>query len=309
MADRSSDIRSRANDAVHKLGELDAMVSQLEDEIDSVAEDIAHAAEPAGEPEDGAEADPIADAAEELDDGVVVNAETVDEALEKVAAEIQSDLDDAVEASTDSAARPNDEVHAPFDDNAGEDSIAAQIDEELARALDERDEDAEPVASARPPRRVEDAAESSESAQDSVEDDGAPADAQATDEAVHALAQALDRLLDDGEAAEPSDAVVEDETEVDEAGPAESAPPSAPAPAPAAKPKPKASPSPAPAPLVDTKTEQPRSLSPKSVLISALVLANKPFESLPPQVRETLGLAGLVTIFNAACLWVFLLLR
>jgi hypothetical protein len=61
--------------------------------------------------------------------------------------------------------------------------------------------------------------------------------------------------------------------------------------------------------VVDTKTEQPRSFSPKSVLISALVLANKPLENLPPQVRETIGLAGLVTIFNAACLWVFLLLR
>ena len=251
MADRSSDIRSRANDAVHKLGELDAMVSQLEDEIDSVAEDIAHAAEPAGEPEDGAEADPIADAAEELDDGVVVNAETVDEALEKVAAEIQSDLDDAVEASTDYSSRPNAEVHAPFDDNAGEDSIAAQIDEELARALDDRDEDAEPVASARSPPRVEDAAESSEAAHDSVEDDGAPADAQATDGAVHALAQALDRLLDDGEAAEPSDAG-DDEASDEDAEPEVAAPPSAPKAAPAAKPKPKASPSPAPAPVTST---------------------------------------------------------
>jgi hypothetical protein len=308
MANRSTDIRSRANDAVHELGEIDALVHDLEDEIDGAAADIARATEPVVDAEDGAEADPIAEAAEELDDEVVVNAETVDEALEKVAAEIQADLDDSVETGSDQAA-PVEESQAPFDDNAGEDSIAAQIDEELARALDERDDDAEPVARASAPKKAEEAALSDDGAQDGPkEDDGVPADAQATDEAVHALAEALDRLLEDDEVAEPTGDAEDKQDDDAEPEAAPPAPPAtAPKPAPAAKPAPK--PAPARAPMVDTKTEQPESLSLKSVLISVLVLANKPFESLPPQVRETLGLAGLVTIFNAACLWVFLLLR
>ncbi len=300
MADKATDNRNRADDAVRELGEIDSLVNDLEDEIEGAAEDIARAAE-SGRPDEMPtdEADPIADAAEELDSDPAVSAQSVDDALEKVAAEIQADLDDAVVAAP---GRATGDGPSAFDDNTGEDSIAAQIDEELARALDDRDEDdGEPDQPA-----------SEGAVGDLDDDDGAPADPQATDDAVHALAEALDRLLDDDEAeAEPTDAAAEDEpddaSDDDDDAEAEAPAPAPGKPAPAAKPAPKVAP--APAPVVDTETEQPRSFSPKTVLIGALALANKPFESLPQQVRETIGLAGLVTIFNAACLWVFLLLR
>ncbi len=40
-----------------------------------------------------------------------------------------------------------------------------------------------------------------------------------------------------------------------------------------------------------------------------LILVNKPFAKLSPQLRSLIGWIGLVTIFNAVALWIFLLLR
>jgi hypothetical protein len=374
-----SDADARIDASADELAELDSLVSSLVEEINDATDEISRvmasddedtqtamaidsgkalsddgALEAGGSTDapDAPDADAsgaIAEAAEDLDHDAPVDAESIDEALEKVAAELEADFDaaDAPSALDAHVGEDTDaETEAPGNES-GEESIAAQIDEELARAFGEEDDDApspepasEVVEEEAPPAQPEPAADAEthvdedptdepevEASTDEPldEDEGhapedeSPADAAATEEAVHAVAEAIDRLLDEevGDDAqdapsEPVDEVTDDEPiDEDEAEPEAAAPekaPPAPSPPPAKKaapkaqkPKPDAEPAPEPKPA--------RAFSPMGVLVGALVLANKPFASIPAGLRDTLGLAGLVTLFNAMCLWVFLLLR
>lgn len=45
-----------------------------------------------------------------------------------------------------------------------------------------------------------------------------------------------------------------------------------------------------------------------SPLVGALVIVNKPFGKMPKSVRDTIGLLGAGTLFNAVCAWVYWLL-
>lgn len=361
MGDQTNDIQNRGSarhagdiDAsADDLAEIDSLVSSLVEEINDASDEISRvmasddegaatgatmnspktlsndgapgAPVAPGAPEASDHADAIAEAAEDLDDGAPVDAASIDDALEKVAAELEADFETA-----GAPAPPGEHATEHTDDatsatGTGEDSIAAQIDEELARAVGEEGEAPTPE----PASEVEEEeflAEPESAPADEADDDESPADAAATEEAVHAVAEAIDRLLDEevgddaqDAPAEPSDEVTDDEPiEDDEAEPEAAAPEKAPPPpappAPPAPPTPAKKPTPEavkPGPVARPASEpQPaRSLSPMGVLVGALVLVNKPFASVPAGLRDTLGLAGLVTLFNAMCLWVFLLLR
>lgn len=390
MADKATDIQrpEGAVDEVDDLAQLDAMVSDLVGEINEAADEISRvmgsddedvrtaSAVASGGPlsDDGSlstdgrdpadapapSGNPIADAAADLD-RQALDAEGLDEALERVAAELQEDLASATAPTPD--AREGDlspesattdvepalgapeapEASANVGDAGaggagGAESLAAEIDEELARAFAEDAAPPAPTPAPGPEATVETPPEETASAESAAapeaderepvaeepEEDEAPADAEATDEAVHAVAEAIDRLLDE-EAPQASAPLapppppppvapapeVEDEAEADEEeeAPVAAAAP-APAPASAAPPSP-APPAPkkAPAPVTDIEPRPGRKLSPRAMLVSALVVVNKPFARLPAGMRDTLGFVGLVTLFNAACLWVFLLLR
>jgi hypothetical protein len=385
MADKASDIPNagpsrhatdadaRIDASADELAELDSLVSSLVDEINDATDEISRvmasddedtqtamaidsgkalsddgALEAGGSPEapESDASDAIAEAAEDLDHDASVDAESIDEALEKVAAELEADFDAAAAPSALETHTTEETGDEPVASESGEDSIAAQIDEELARAFGEEDDAPSPEPASEvveeevPPDEPEPAAEAETHVDEDPTDepevdastdepldedeahapeDESPADAAATEEAVHAVAEAIDRLLDEevGDDAhdapsEPSDEVTDDEPiDDDEAEPEAAAPekaPPAPSPPPpkkaapkAQKPKPDAEPAPEPKPT--------RAFSPMGVVVGALVLANKPFASIPAGLRDTLGLAGLVTLFNAMCLWVFLLLR
>ncbi len=81
---------------------------------------------------------------------------------------------------------------------------------------------------------------------------------------------------------------------------------SAPAAAPAPGPKP-AAPAKAPAPAPKPKVPLSKRLEPAAVVAAKPLV--KVSERLSPKLRHTLGLVGLITLFNACALWAFLLLR
>lgn len=348
----------------------------------------------------------------EVVDDAELSAENIDAALADVASRLQEDMDRADESARalseelEKAAGlleepARDEAPAPSDD-PGTESIAAQIDEELARAFREETEAVAPpdaddeapapeAAQAPAPPDASDASEADDALRaqaapvtpepaaeaSGVEEDEAVAEghddeppvseeADATaEDAVNAVAETIDKLLDapddehapravavtDEDVAEHSASAPEDEDEdeheVESASPAAPAPVAAaqvaseddaddepepddaapapvapkPAKAPAKSSKPPAPPAPPgsaepPAPPAPGEVAPSRRRIPLpalasvgGALASALVLVNAPLLKLPRQLRDTLGLAGLVTLFNAACLWVFLLLR
>lgn len=390
-----------------EMGELDTLVSSLVAEMNEAADEITRVMRP-DDDEEGAAADAVAMGQALTDSGALdrdegededheaeasspddepdepdMTAESIDAALADVASQLQADLDSASPApapvpESDSA---EDDAHESVDEHAaadetdpGAESIAAQIDEELARAFrEEVGEPAEPavVADAATTAAVPEAEAPADSAVEDEVGESEPEEIAEADpvgerdeseDAVNAVAETIDRLLDapddesapravavteeeaEEHAAQPSDALVEapeSETEPDastEDAKAEEddeeepvveavAPttPPAPAPAPAAPaskkaPAPKATPPAPPTPPVPPASDE----APKtrrfpitirlpggvgSLATAALVVVNKPLLKLPRQLRDTLGLAGLVTLFNAACLWVFLMLR
>lgn len=406
-----------------ELGELDTLVSSLVAEMNEAADEITRVMRSDDDAE-AAAADAVAKGQALTDEGAIehdsdepidaeasadqdepdapdMSAESIDAALADVASQLQADLDASGPAQeelpevdrADDAAAPLDETPEPAasdETDPGAESIAAQIDEELARAFREEvgepgvveapapEQEAPEPEAAEPettePEASETEATEAEVADGAASDNAEPEDAadaapvnepevDATEDAVNAVAETIDRLLDapddesspravavtdeeaEEHAAQPADAFAQpsednDDTEPDASSPdadadadededaseePEAVAPPAPA-APAVPPEPKAAPV-APAPK---KAPAPKAPPPKpeeapaprkfpipmrlpggvgALATAALVVVNKPLLKLPRQLRDTLGLAGLVTLFNAACLWVFLMLR
>lgn len=387
-----------------EMGELDTLVSSLVAEMNEAADEITRVMRP-DDDEEGAAADAVATGQALTDSGALdrdegededheaqasspddepdepdMSAESIDAALADVASQLQADLDSAIPApapvpESDSAA--DDDAHESVDEHAaadetdpGAESIAAQIDEELARAF--REEVGEPAladaattAAAPEAKAPADAAvedEVGESEPEEIAEADPVGERDASEDAVNAVAETIDRLLDapddesapravavteeeaEEHAAQPSDALVEaPESEAEPDASTENAQaeeddeedpvveavapttPAAPAPAaaaPASKkaPAPKATPPTPPTPPAPPASDEASKTRRFPITIrlpggvgslatAALVVVNKPLLKLPRQLRDTLGLAGLVTLFNAACLWVFLMLR
>jgi len=228
---------------------------------------------PAESPHDDAPA-----AAPEPDDATAPESAT-DPALD---AEVDALVDQATADAQDPP--PEDSQPEPEPDPVPEPADAAP---EPAEAPDEApDPEPEPVdaaepAAEQPPAPAANPAPKSEKPQ-TIED----LDEALASEAEEAASQSSDQLLDD-------------DTPIVELPSTPAPPPSKPEPEPAAEP--------AVAPTeIESKSRKPRVAA---VGLFALELLAAPLRRVSPTIRDTVGWIGLNSLFIAACLWIYLLLR